>query len=160
MSEEKKQKSMPLKIVRCIAYAIGIVAAILIAVISIAVWILTPQRLTPIVTDIANKSLDAEVSLSRAELTFWKTFPTLYIDLDSLTVKSNAFKSLPQESREKLPVYADTLADIGHFRGGINVLALLGGKISLHDVELSGSSVNAVAYDSAMANYNIVAPGE
>lgn len=160
MSEEKKQKSMPLKIVRCIAYAIGIVAAILIAVISIAVWILTPQRLTPIVTNIANKSLDAEVSLSRAELTFWKTFPTLYIDLDSLTVESNAFKSLPQESREKLPVYADTLANIGHFRGGINVLALLGGKISLHDVELSGSSVNAVAYDSATANYNIVAPGE
>lgn len=147
-------------ILKWVAWIAGGVLALIIIAVTLMVWILTPQRLTPIVTDVANDNLDAEVSLSRAELTFWKTFPTLYIELDSLTVKSHAFDSLTAEQRRALPEYADTVAAIGYFRGGINILAILGGNISLHDVQLSGSSLNAVAYDSTTVNYNIVPPSE
>ena len=159
MSKEKKSGTWR-KVAKWTAGIIGGIIALIIIVITLAVWILTPGKLTPIITDVANENLNAEVSLSRAELTFWTTFPTLYIDLDSLTVKSEAFASLDETRRSRLPEYADTLAHIGHFRGGVNVLAILGGKISLHDVELSGSSLNAVAYDSTTVNYDIVPPGD
>ena len=160
MSENKKPKSILRRIVKWVAWIAGSIVALILILVTLMVWILTPGRLTPIVTDIANENLNAEVTLSRAELTFWKTFPTLYIELDSLTLKSGAFTSLDTAQRRALPEYADTLAHVGYFRGGVNVLALLAGNISLHDVELSGSRVNAVAYDSTTVNYDIVPPGD
>ncbi len=160
MSGEKKSGGIFLKILKCAGWAVGAIIAITLIAVSVMVWVLTPQRLTPIVTEMANDNLNADVTLSRAELTFWKTFPTLYIELDSLTVKSRAFASLDSDMRKRLPEYADTLAHVGYFRGGVNLLAILGGNISLHDVELSGSGINAVAYDSVTVNYDIVPPGE
>lgn len=156
----KTRSGLAGKIIKGLAWCVGGMIALLVAIITLAVWILTPARLTPIITDAANTSLDAEVTLERAELTFWSTFPTLYIQLDSLTVKSNAFDRLMASERTSLPKYADTLARIGRFRGGVNVLALLGGKISLHDVALSGSALNAVVYDSTTVNFNIVPPSD
>lgn len=160
MSGEKKSGGIFLKILKCAGWAVGAIIAITLIAVSVMVWVLTPQRLTPIVTEVANDNLNADVTLSRAELTFWKTFPTLYIELDSLTVKSRAFASLDSDMRKRLPEYADTLAHVGYFRGGVNLLAILGGNISLHDVELSGSGINAVAYDSVTVNYDIVPPAK
>lgn len=155
-----KRKEIFISILKWVAWITGGLLAIILVIITLMVWILTPQRLTPIITDVANDNLNAEVSLSRAELTFWKTFPTLYIELDSLTIKSRAFDSLTVEQRNALPEYADTLANIGYFRGGVNLPAIIGGKISIHDVQLSGCSLNAVAYDSTTVNYDIAPPGK
>ena len=64
----------------------GGIVALLVAVMCVVAWILTPQRLTPIVNSVANESLNAEVKIGRVELTAWSTFPHLMVDVDSLSI--------------------------------------------------------------------------
>ncbi len=153
-------KSVIGRIAKIAAWTIGITIAIVVLILSAAVWILTPARLTPLVRDVANKNLNAEVSLSKAELTLWKTFPHLYIDLDSVTVKSDAFATLPASERALLPQNADTLININKFHGAINLPSLLKGDIKLYDVELTSPMVNAVSYNSEISNFYIVPESE
>ena len=159
--EKNKQKSpKPLwrKLLKAAAWIVGVVLLLMVLTLGGIVWILTPQKLTPLIEKTANGYIDGRLNLSRAELTVWKTFPHLYIDIDSLTLTGNAFNSLDPAQRESLPVYADTIATVDRFHGGVNVMALLIGKIRLYDVELKSMQLNAVVYDSVTANYNIVPP--
>lgn len=153
-------KSVIKRIAKITAWTIGITIALVVLLLSAAVWILTPARLTPLVRDIANKNLNAEVTLSKAELTLWKTFPHLYIDLDSVTVKSDAFAALDASQRALLPQDADTLVSIDKFHGAINLPALLKGDIKLYDVELTYPKVNAVSYNNEICNFYIVPESE
>lgn len=153
-------KSVIGRIAKTAAWAIGITIALIVLLLSAAVWILTPARLTPLVRDIANKNLNAEVALSKAELTLWKTFPHLYIDLDSVTIKSDAFASLSESQRALLPQDADTLLSIDKFHGAINLPALLKGDIRLYDVELTSPAINAVSYNNEICNFYIVPESE
>ncbi len=159
--EKNKQKSpKPLwrKLLKAAAWIVGVVLLLMVLTLGGIVWILTPQKLTPLIEKTANGYIDGRLDLSRAELTVWKTFPHLYIDIDSLTLTGNAFNSLDPAQRESLPVYADTIATVDRFHGGVNVMALLIGKIRLYDVELKSMQLNAVVYDSVTANHNIVPP--
>ncbi len=154
----KKMNGAVRSALRWTAGIIGGVVALAVIVITVAVWILTPSRLTPIVTNAANSNLNADVTLSRAELTFWKTFPTLHISLDLLTVRTRAFDSLSTGQRSHIPEWADTVIHIDHFGGGINVAALLAGRISLHDIVIGGACINAAVIDSSTVSYDILPP--
>lgn len=52
------------------------------------VKLLNPERLTPLVTRLAEKNLDADVTLGRAVLDFNPAFPVLRLRLDSLDIVS------------------------------------------------------------------------
>lgn len=141
-----------------LAWIVGLaVAVVLLAMCGVA-WILTPERLTAIVGNQANRVLDADVSLSRVELTVWRTFPHLILDVDSLVIRSRAFDRLPESERSKMPADADTLLVVGRFHGALNVPSLLAGNISLSDISLGASRVNAVVYDAETANFDITYP--
>ena len=148
------------KILKTIGWTIAAVIALLLIVLTLVVWILTPPRLTPIVRDMANESLDARVGLSRVELTLWHTFPHLTVDVDSLTVVSNTFDTIPEDMRRMLPADADTLLRVGHFHGAVNVLALLAAKVHLYDISLTGTEVNIVSIDANCSNYDIFKPSD
>lgn len=147
-----------------IAKWIGITAISLIGlfilICALMVWILTPDRLTPLVEKQASKYLDADVKASKIELTFWKTFPQMHLDIDSLQVVSRSLDGLSPQMRQSLPVDADSLLYIRQFHGGINVLKLLVGKISLHDVTIDSPRVNLLQVNDSIANYQIVPPSE
>lgn len=136
-------------------------AGVLIAAIAtLLVWILTPERLTPLIADTASDYLTADVTLDRAELSFWSTFPHLEVDIDNLKVVSRSLDGLTEEQRQSLPECADSLLSVGGFHGGINVLRLLTGRIALYDLELRRCQVNLVAYNDSVANYLIFPPSE
>jgi len=126
----------------------------------VALWYLTPEKLTPIVNDAATSSLNAEVKAERVELTFWSTFPRLEIKVDSLTVVSRRFDSLTASEREALPQNPDSLLKLHQLQGGINVLSLIGGKIELYDVSLDRPDINLVILNDSSANFDIVPPSE
>lgn len=128
----------------------------LTAVLVCGVKLLSPERLTPIVVNFANSSLNARVSLSRAELSFDPAFPVLRLRLDSLTVMSKAFDSLPSEERNALPSYADSLFTLDRFDGVVDVGALLArGEISVRNVELVRPGLNIVLNSGGTANFDI-----
>ena len=138
-------------------FVIGIVLLITLLLGGV-VWILTPERLTPIVEQYANEFLDAQVEIGRVELTFWKTFPQLKVDVDSVTIVSDNFKELDDSHRVLLPTNADTLLSLTHFHGGVGVTALMAGKIEVYEVELREPMINLVQLDDSLSNFDIIPP--
>ncbi len=158
MSEEAKKKKKPgwgraLKLALIVAVA---VAALIMLAIGVAVWTLTPDRLTPLVGKYASRYLNADVSADRVELTYWSTFPTVSLEVEGLRVISHALDSLPASERANLPAYADTLATVRRFSGGVNVWGISVGRVMLSDVEIEHPVINLVKADSLHANYDIV----
>lgn len=120
------------------------------------VRILTPERLTPLATTVANRYLDADVALGRAELSFHPAFPVLQLRLDSLTVISHAFDSIPQQWRQSMPAYADTLLTLDRMVASVDLGALgTRGEIAIGDVELVRPAVNIVLDRSGKGNFDI-----
>ncbi len=134
--------------------------ALLLLAVGASVWILTPERLTPLVNDVASKQMNATLSSSRIELTFWKTFPRLTVEIDSLQIISHALDSVSPETRLKIPAGADSLASVKHLSAGIDIISLLATKINLYDVEIRSPKLNIVQIDSLQNNYNIFPPSE
>ncbi|MCM1067187.1 MAG: hypothetical protein NC418_06415 [Muribaculaceae bacterium] len=136
-----------------------IVMALVLAVagtLICAVNILRPQHLTPIVEHLANGILDARVELGRVELSFEPSFPVLRLEVDSLSVLSKAFDSIPAQERAELPVWADTLLVLDRFGGSVDVGALLRrGEIAVRNVELVRPGVNIVLDRRGIGNFDI-----
>ena len=156
----RRRRPLWRRILKWTGITIGTVVALFVIVCSLIVWILTPGRLTPLVTKTASEYLDADVSAARIELTFWHTFPRMTVDVDSLTIDSRALDSIPDSLRQRLPDDYRRLLSVGGFHGGINVMPLLKGDISLYDVVFRRLAVNLVQVNDSLANYDIVPPSE
>ncbi|MDE7410642.1 MAG: hypothetical protein K2M94_01205 [Paramuribaculum sp.] len=136
---------------------IGVLTLIglVITAVCVALWYLTPEKLTPIVNRVASRELLADVRTSRVELTFWSTFPRLEIRADSIRIVSRRFDEADDELRVMLPADADSLLFMERLEAGINPLKLLSGEVCLHDVRMIRPQVNLVVADD-MANFEIV----
>lgn len=134
--------------------------ALVAILISLVVWTLTPERLTPLVNKYASEYLIADVNARRIELTFWSTFPDFSVKVDSLEIRSRALDSLPDSVKKALPADADSLLYLRRFEGGLNLLPLFAGNISLYDVDFTDLRANLVQVDSLTANYLITPPSE
>lgn len=157
----KKEKKRRNPWLRALKWILGIflgLLLLLVIIVGVAVWILTPERLTPLVEKYATEYIDGEVKLKRVELTFWHTFPQLRLDVDSLEVISHSLSKLPAAQRDTLPAYSDSLLSVAHFHGGVNILKAIVGDIALYDIEIDRPKVNLVDVDSVNTNYNIFPP--
>ena len=144
---------------RCLKIGALTIAALLViiaALLTTLVIALSPDRLTRIVTRYSPDYIPGTISASRIELTLWSTFPRLSVDIDSLTLVSDAFKDLNPDVRSQLPADADTLLTLRSLHGGLNLTSLLAGSYELYDVAVSQPSVNIVVADDSTANYNIL----
>lgn len=156
----KRRRPWWLRLLKWTGITVSVLIVLFLVVMSLVVWILTPERLTPIVTGVAREYLNADVNAERVELTFWSTFPKLQVDVDNMEIVSKRLQELPHAVRDSLPQYADSLFAIRRFSAGINVLGLATGNISLYDVILSQPRLNLVAVNDSVANYDIVPPSE
>ncbi len=154
----RQPRSLWRRTIRFIIITALCVVGILVLLIGGAVWLLTPDSLTPMVSEYSSRYLDADVTAGKVELKFWSTFPKVSVDVERLTVVSHALRGLPAEIRDSLPADADTLLTLRRFKGGINVWAMTMGRVMLYDVEIDHPVVNLVKVDSVTANYNIVPP--
>ncbi|MCM1520364.1 MAG: hypothetical protein NC098_06215 [Lachnoclostridium sp.] len=160
VKEAKKKPGILRKLVKWLLIAVVTIVVIIIAVISLTVWILTPPRLTPIIENIANENLNAEVSIDKVELTFWHTFPRFQVDVNGLRVKSHSLDALPDSIMPAVPLWADSLASVSKLSGGINLLELFRGRIELYDISVVNPAFNIVQVTDEYANYDIVPPSE
>ncbi len=151
----KKKRPLWVRILKWAGWTVAGLVALLIIFLTVAIWILTPARLTKIVEDVANENLNADVKIGRVELTFWSSFPQLKIEIDDLSMFSHALDSLPAEVCASLPANADSLLTVKHFEGGINLLHAAAGTIALSDVVIQRPSINLLQVDDNNANFNI-----
>lgn len=106
-----------------------------VAMVMCTLNMLKPEHLTAVTTAVANKMLDADVSIGSVELRLTGKMPLLKLRVDSITVISGPMTRVVGEDRQGLPQWADTLVTLRRFEGGINIGALLRNRIDLYDVE-------------------------
>ncbi|MBD5185135.1 MAG: hypothetical protein HDS92_00855 [Bacteroidales bacterium] len=148
---------------RALKWIFGIIIAmvlLLVLTVGAAVWILTPERLTPLVEKYGSEYIDGSLTVKRVELTYWKTFPRLQLDVDSLDIVSHSLRALPAEVRQALPANSDSLLSVSSFSGGINILELLRGRIALYDIDIVRPKVNIVQATPELSNFNIFPASE
>ena len=64
-----------LRILRGTGWVLLSLVVAVVIICSAVVWVLSPEQLTPIIERVASRSLNADVKVGRAELTFWSSFP-------------------------------------------------------------------------------------
>lgn len=146
---------------KTIKYAAWTVMAILLALFATIVMItkvLNPQRLTPIVEQVASSVLDADIKISRTELSLWDNFPFLTIEIDSLEVLPGNIRRLPADIRSQLPQGTDTVMSFEKFKASVNLAKLATYTIELRDVELTSPKLTLVDISDGVSNYDIVRP--
>ena len=121
-----------LTVIKVLLGTVAALLALMLITVGVAVWILTPERLTPIVCKYGSEFLDADINAKRVELTFWSTFPRLTVEVEDLEVISRVFDKADPLQRSRIPAGADSLLSVGMFRGGINLALLPAGHINLY----------------------------
>lgn len=155
---EKKQRSIAARIGIVAAWTVGGIVALIILLLAGATWWLTPERLSGIVNREASRNLYADVDARNIRFTLWSSWPHLRLEIDSITIRSRVFDSIPASVKATLPENADFLASSGHFKGGINLLSLIKGEINLNNVKVGSLSLNLLAVNDSLSNFNILPP--
>ena len=157
---ERRRPHLWQRIVKRFLISAGAILLLVTAAVGVAVWMLSPEELTPMVSRYSSHYLNADVSAEKVELKFWSTFPKVSLDVENLTVVSKSLEQIPDSVRSRLPENADTLLTVKRFSGGINIWAMIGGTVMLYDVSLEQPEANIVMVNDSVANYLIVPPDE
>ncbi|MBD5180799.1 MAG: hypothetical protein HDT01_05810, partial [Bacteroidales bacterium] len=120
------------------------------------VWFLSSDKLTPIVEREANKLIDGEIKIERIDLTFWKSFPRLKLEVDNVNLVSHSLRGLDNEHLDQLEADADSLLTVGHVEGGINIIQALRGNFEIYDVIVERLKMNLLIVDNDHNNFAIL----
>ena len=119
---------------------------LLLVAICFFLWsVFSPARLTRIVNREAPNFLNCSFHIDKADLTLFKTFPHLGIDLHGLLLLN--------------PVYGaptDTLLHVGHCTASLNIRELANDRrITIRDLHLQNGTANLFTNPVGQTNYNI-----
>lgn len=130
---------------------LGSLIALLSAAIGLAIhFIFTPEKLTPVVVEAANRNLNAKLDMGSVELTFFSTFPRFGLKLTDGTLVSNAI-------RDTLWQRSDTLASFHKAVLVINPIDYLKEqKVTIYRLALDSAKIYAYKHDDGRANWDIV----
>ncbi len=128
---------------------VGIGAGILVHII------LTPEKVTPIVLNLANEHIDADVKCESIEITFFKTFPHLGVHL-----KNGSIVNRPEKTEDTTFIHLnspqDTLIGFRDCTVSFNPITLLfDKKISVNRIEINHPVIYAFVNQEGKANWEI-----
>jgi len=117
--------------------------------ICFALWsVFSPARLTKLVNKEAPKFLNCDFHIDKADLTLFKTFPHIGIDLHGLLLLN--------------PVYGaptDTLLHVQHCTASLNLRELIDNQhIAVRDFHLEKGNANLFTNPVGQTNYNVLKP--
>ncbi len=120
---------------------------LIIATISIVVWLVfTPEKLTPILRNQADKFISCQSDIGRVELTFFSTFPQFGLKVNHLTL-INSLTGAP----------SDTLLSVEQFVGIVDIMALWNSnELRLSDLSLIKGTINAYIDAEGNNNFNVL----
>ena len=139
------------KLIRVSAITVGALLFTGFVVVAFVInYVFTPDKLTPIVLNVANRSLDADLKVESVELTFFSTFPQFGLKVDEGFLVSKVLNdSLPQKTDSLLAFKECVLI--------VNPLDyFLKNKISVHNLSLKNVAVYAYRNKTGKANWEIV----
>lgn len=136
------------KALKIFGITLGCIILLLAIVIGSALWVVfTPERLTPIVRNVASEYVKCEHHIGKVELTFFSTFPHFGLAIDSLTVV-NPVEGAP----------SDTVLSVPHAVTSVDVMALLNEHtLSIPTLRMPDMQANIYIAANGQANYDILA---
>ena len=135
------------KALKIVGITLGSIFILLAVVIGSALWVVfTPERLTPIVREVANEYVKCDHEIGKVELTFFSTFPHFGLAIDRLTV-INPVAGAP----------TDTVVHIPHAVVSVDVLAFLNEKtLSIPTLCLPDLKANIYVAADGSTNYDVL----
>lgn len=139
------------KALKILGIALGCIIGVVVMAIGIAVWVVfTPERLTPIVRNVAREYVACEHTLGEVDLTFFSTFPRFGLSIDSVVVV-NPIEGAP----------SDTVVSIPHMVVSVDVMALLNKQtLSIPTLTIADIEANIFVDADGQANYDVLLSGE
>ena len=137
-------------IIKISALSIGALLTLLMVAIALIInFIVTPEKLTPIVLDAANKSLNAQLKMESVELTFFSTFPQFGLKVKDGSLVSKALNDTSWCKTDSLLSFKECVITV-------NPIAYLkDNRISIYNLSLENASVYAYRDTSGRANWDI-----
>lgn len=125
---------------------IGISLSVVIAII-IAIPFLFKSQLLNVVKDQINKTISAQVNFTEFDVSIFKSFPSLTITMDQLSVVG------------KDTFADDTLAHIKQLFVDVNLMSVINGdSYEVTSIIINSPTINAIVLHDSTANWDIVPP--
>ncbi len=161
---QPRRKTIARKIGKVFLWIVGIWISLLL-LLQIT---LSPAVLGKIVDRFASEFVDGQLKFDKIGVNMFRHFPYVGIKMEnvSLTYPADRYDKFEAAGPQGQLLYhgcgetADTLASFRHFSAGIDIAALLAGKIHISHVILTAPRIYAHSYDGANANWNMIRFGE
>lgn len=135
------------KALKVIAWTLLSVVLTVMVVISIACYLIfTPERLTPIVQQVAAEFITCEHEIGEVELTLFSTFPYLGVEIHDVSLIH------PIDS-----VSPDTLAAVERMVVAVQPFDAIRGDIFIKQLSVEGVTANIYVSADGRTNYDIIA---
>lgn len=135
------------KALKVIAWTLLSVVLTVMVVISIACYLIfTPERLTPIVRQVAAEFVTCEHEIGEVELTLFSTFPYLGVEIHDVSLIH------PIDS-----VSPDTLAAVDRMVVAVQPFDAIRGDIFIKQLSIEGVTANVYVSADGRTNYDIIA---
>lgn len=134
---------MAKKIIKISILALLSLAGLIVMAFALLSYLLTPERLTPIINHYASRYLEADVRFDTVHLNVWEDFPLIAIKVDKLSI-------IPRNETSR-----DTLAYIGQLKTATNLFTLIKGNITIRHIAIKDCDINVVIDSLGRANYDI-----
>lgn len=132
---------------RTLLWLLSIGIIICLAIAFAINFVFTPEKITPLVTDLLNENLEAKIECESIELTFFSSFPHFGIELKKGMVLVEGAKGAE----------ADTLARFENCRASFNARRLyLKHDLIVNSITLTKPQLYAKVHKSGKANWEIV----
>lgn len=136
------------KALKIFAVTLSSIIGLVLLVIGLAIWVVfTPERLTPIVREVASEYVQCEHTIGKVELTFFSTFPRFGLSIDSVTL-INPIEGAPN----------DTVVAIPQMKVSLDVMDLLEKQtVTINELRLPDVVANIYVDGEGRANYDVLA---
>lgn len=125
---------------------VSVVMMVLLVITTACYLIFTPERLTPIVQQVATKFVTCEHEIGEVEVTFFSTFPYLGVEIHDVSLIH------PIDS-----VAPDTLAAVEKILLSVQPFDAIGGDIFIKQLSVEGITANIYLSADGRTNYDIIA---
>jgi hypothetical protein len=130
---------------KIIGITIGSLVGVVLLLVATVLWVVfTPERLTPIVRNIASEYVLCDHKIEKVELTFFSTFPKFGLEIDSILLV-NTMEDAPN----------DTLFAIPKLTATVDVAELLNKDLHIYELSITDMQANAYMDASGASNLDV-----
>lgn len=127
-----------------------VLLVLLVAIAFVINFIVTPKKLTPVVLDAANQTLNAHLDMESVELTFFSTFPQFGLKVKNGSLVSKALNDSSWCKTDSLLSFKECVLTVNP------IAYLMENRIVVHNLSLEEVAVYAYRNKTGKANWEVI----